>query len=165
MADKNIQLQNQTNDNLYPKTKSELVMTTETENLSDKLTIMDAATEQAQRTASDAQTKANAVNDEIKAARVDADNTPQTHNSLKAHLDKIWTKLKEAVTNATSALTKANEAKSEAEAATNLAATADTKADNAVTKANQAEIKSTENTKEITNIKANLAGMIKYTEI
>lgn len=165
MADKNVQLQSQTNDNLYPKTKAEVVMVTDTEKLSDKIDTMDVSIAQAQQTADDANATAESVQSEIEAARTDTSDNPQTHSTLKAHFDKIWTQLKTAATNATNALTTANEAKVEAEAATSLAGSAETVANSAQVKAEQVEAKADANTTEINAIKTTLQSTIKYQEI
>lgn len=137
MSDKNIQLHDDNNNNLFPKTKYEIVMIDTTKTLKAKLVEIDASISNTDTKATNAQNTINTLNTEISNARVDTSSTPTTHTNLKSHLDKIWTQLKTAATNAANAASTANQANT---AATNAQNTV-TKLENTVNNLNNSMIK------------------------
>lgn len=142
MADINIQLQSNANDDLFPKTKSEVVtVDAQGKTLQSKLTDVDNSVAQATQTANTAKTTADNVNKIVRDAFKDNDDVSETHADLKGHLDKVWTRIKTALTNATNALNVANNADGKADNAIQTANAVDVKATNAETLATQADVK------------------------
>ena len=123
---KNVELLDNTNDKLYPKTKAEQVIVTSTKNLDVKLTEVD--------------TKIKDVTDEVVAAR---NKTGNTHPTLKARLDamedgstNIQNIVNQVQATANQANNTANAVKQEVEQARNGEANLKTRLDNMDAKMN-----------------------------
>lgn len=139
MAEFNIKLHSQTNDDLFPQTKSEIVLVdAQGKTLDVKLGELDARDNQINTLATDAKTVADKANADITQALTDNSNNQTTHGSLKAHLDVIWDELKGSIQLSNQANANANQAIVDAGNATNIANQANQTANNADTKADQA---------------------------